>query len=675
MTSDPEENTSPLPRPDLEPAAGHDARRLALDLTGRTLGHYEILSKIGAGGMGEIYRARDTELHREIAIKVLPDRLAHDPDRLARLKREARTLAALNHPNIATLYGFESVGDTEFLAMELVPGDTLADLVRRGALPLGQALAVAGQVADALEAAHEKGITHRDIKPANIKVTPEGRVKVLDFGLAKSTGIAEVAGTASLTVARTYDGQLLGTPAYMSPEQVRAKPPDHRADIWAFGCLLFELLSGRRPFPGDTVSEALAKILEREPDWKLLPSSTPVSILHLIQRCLEKDPDRRLASIAEAREVIGTAQKPGWRPTRRDIIAAVVLFAVVASVFGGYWLVARHQTAPGSAVSAVPAPPADPAAERLCREGRYFWNLRTDEGLRKSAEAFRQAVARDPNYAPAWAGQADAYLMLGGWSVVPAADAYPMAKAAAERAISLDPTLAEPHATLGYFHTLYSWDWPAAEREFRRAIELRPTYSTAHHWYSFYFLTIGDGASAIREIERARELDPLSQVINDEVGYVYMAVRDYTRAAAELRKTLGLDPASTKARLRLAEAYALQGMTREALAEVSAVRLDPVGDVTDAMNAAVVYSICGDRARALALVRSLEEQARTRYVMPAMLATAQAAAGNRDRAFELLNQAVHERTLVVSWLRNPNLDSLRGDPRLKALFDRVGLPM
>jgi tetratricopeptide (TPR) repeat protein len=691
MTSDPEETTSPLPRPDLEPAAGHDARSLAPDLTRRTLGHYEILSKLGAGGMGEVYRARDTELHREIAIKVLPDRLARDPDRLARLKREARALAALNHPNIATLYGFESVGDTEFLAMELVPGDTLADLVRRGRLPLGQALAVAGQVADALGAAHEKGITHRDIKPANIKVTPEGRVKVLDFGLAKSTGIAEVAGTASLTVARTYDGQLLGTPAYMSPEQVRAKPPDHRADIWAFGCLLFELLSGERPFGGDTVSDALAKILEREPDWKALPSTTPVAIVHLIQRCLAKDPAKRLPTIAAARQTIADAQKPGWRPSRRDIAVAAVLAAVLIAVLGGSWLIGRRPAARSAAnapAGAAPEPgptvskgepgrstPAtgDPVAHRLYLEGRYYWNRRTDEDLRKSADSFQQAISRDPNYALAWSGLADAYLMLGGWSVVSPRDAYPRAKAAAERAIALDESLAEPHATLGYFKTIYEWDWPGADREFRRAIELQPAYATAHHWYAYYYVSVGDFPRAIAEIERAREADPLSQVINDEVSYVYMNVRDYPRALEEIRRTIELGQPSPKSRIKLAEAYSVMGRTADALAVLRTVPVDPVGNFNDAASAAVVYARCGERATAVALIRDLEAQARKRYIMPALLARPHAAVGNKDRTFELLAQAADERSLVASWLRLPEFDSLRADPRWKSLFDRLGL--
>ncbi len=276
---------------------------------GDTLGLYEICSLLGKGGMGEVYLAHDRKLGRDVAIKTLPLEFARQPERLARFHREARMLAALNHPNIAAIYGLEeSAGDT-FLVLELVAGETLAERLKRtGSVPPEEALKIADQVAEALEAAHAKGITHRDIKPANIKVTPEGRVKVLDFGLAKSLEAA-VASLDSLdmstvTAGPTREGQILGTPAYMSPEQVRGKPLDHRTDIWAFGCVLYELLTGQRPFRGETVSDTLAKILEREPDWRALPLSAPAAVPEVLRRCFQKDATRRCSSMAEARAQI-----------------------------------------------------------------------------------------------------------------------------------------------------------------------------------------------------------------------------------------------------------------------------------------------------------------------------------------------------------------------------------
>ena len=270
--------------------------------------------------MGEVYRARDAKLGREVAIKILPAVLAADPERLARFEREARLLAALNHPHVAAIYGFEASGEVRGLVLELVEGETLAEKLARGPLRLAEALETARQIADALDAAHERGIVHRDLKPANIKITPEGAVKVLDFGLAKA-GPADAAGMASTKTSpfdSTAGGLLLGTAPYMSPEQARGLPVDKRTDIWAFGCVLFEMLAGRRPFSGDTVTDVLVSIVERQPDWTALPPETPPSIRRLLGHCLEKDLRRRLHDIADVRieidDVLSGAQA-GTEPT------------------------------------------------------------------------------------------------------------------------------------------------------------------------------------------------------------------------------------------------------------------------------------------------------------------------------------------------------------------------
>jgi len=275
--------------------------------TGTRLGPYEILSPLGAGGMGEVYRARDSKLGRSVAIKVLPSEVTKDPETLNRFHREAKVLASLNHPNIASIYGFEDSGKPG-LVMELVEGPTLADRILAGSVPVEEALAIAKQICDALEYAHEHGIVHRDVKPANIKVADDGAVKLLDFGLAKaleSTAVdTDVLSAPTLTYMATKGGLILGTAAYMSPEQAKGRTVDRRSDIWAFGCVLFEMLTGRRVFGGENVTDTLAEIIKSEPDWSLLPANTPRPIRILLQRCLKKDVKQRLQAIGEARIVI-----------------------------------------------------------------------------------------------------------------------------------------------------------------------------------------------------------------------------------------------------------------------------------------------------------------------------------------------------------------------------------
>ncbi len=300
------------------------------------LGPYEILSPIGAGGMGEVYRAKDSKLGRNVALKVLPDAFARDADRMARFQREAKILASLNHTNIATIHGLEDSGNTHALVMELVEGPTLADRIRLGPLPMDEALRIAKQICDALEYAHEHGVVHRDLKPANVKVTADDTVKVLDFGLAKAIeGDAESADLAnSPTMSRmaTLAGVLLGTAAYMSPEQAKGKRVDRRADIWEFGCVLYEMLTGKMAFRGETVTDTLAAVIKEEPDWTRLPAATPVRVRVLLRRCLQKDPKQRLRDIGDARialeEVLSGAQEQASAttaggPGRRWLLWAV----------------------------------------------------------------------------------------------------------------------------------------------------------------------------------------------------------------------------------------------------------------------------------------------------------------------------------------------------------------
>src|SRR5262245_51932498 len=274
-------------------------------LVGRSVGPYKIISALGAGGMGEVYRARDTRLRRDVAIKILAQSFTSDPDRLARFEHEARMLAALNHPNIGAIYGLEDVDGIRALVLELVDGETLATSIARGPLALKDAIPIARQIAEALEAAHEKGIVHRDLKPPNVALTRDGTAKVLDFGLAKTSAsdapAAPDSDATTMTVAGTRDGVILGTASYMSPEQARGQAIDKRTDIWAFGCVCYEMLTGQVAFRGETVSDTIAAVLSHETDWKALPGTTPPNIRRLLERCLVKNPKGRLRDIGDAR--------------------------------------------------------------------------------------------------------------------------------------------------------------------------------------------------------------------------------------------------------------------------------------------------------------------------------------------------------------------------------------
>ncbi|HEV8254300.1 MAG TPA: serine/threonine-protein kinase [Vicinamibacteria bacterium] len=332
----------------LATAVPEESRQPAIPLSpGTRLGPYEIRGLIGAGGMGEVYRAFDSKLGRDVAIKTLPGAFARDGDHLARFRREARALASLNHPSVAAIHGLEESGGVHFLVLELVAGETLAERLEGGPLQVREALSIAHQIAEGLEAAHERGVVHRDLKPANVKITPQGKVKVLDFGLAKvspspARDLDSQVSTAAAEITR--EGTILGTAAYMSPEQARGKPVDKRTDIWSFGCLTYEMLTGRRAFAGETVTDAIAAILTAEPDWGRLPEATPPGLRNLLRRCLEKDAQQRLRDIGDARLELAEALSPraesagaAARRTRRQVLAATGALAIGLALLLALW--------------------------------------------------------------------------------------------------------------------------------------------------------------------------------------------------------------------------------------------------------------------------------------------------------------------------------------------------
>ncbi|HET9706659.1 MAG TPA: serine/threonine-protein kinase, partial [Vicinamibacterales bacterium] len=412
---------------------------------GARVGHYEVLAKLGEGGMGEVYRARDAQLERDVAIKILPDAFADDAERLARFAREAKTLASLNHAHIAHVYGFEQSGATRALVMELVDGEDLSTRVRRGPIPLDEALPIARQIADALEAAHEAGIVHRDLKPANVKVRSDGTVKVLDFGLAKAfdqdpktSGPHDLSHSPTITSpAMTMRGVILGTAAYMSPEQAKGRFVDKRADIWAFGCVLYEMLTGKRAFDGDDVSDTLASVLRAEPDWSALASRSTPAITTVIRRCLTRDPRQRTRDVGDVRLQLEEAQsaKPQetgvdaprrwrWFPAAVVAIAAAAALAVAAPAiwrsrpaaeppmlrFGvpipdGYRI---HRLGTANRLSFSLSPDGRHLAAVLtsARSGRRVFMRRLDE------TEFREVPGTDGAFAVTWAPDSNRFAVV-----------------------------------------------------------------------------------------------------------------------------------------------------------------------------------------------------------------------------------------------------------------------
>ena len=356
---------------------------------GTKLAHYEIIEPIGKGGMGEVYRARDGKLGRDVAIKVLPEEFAENEERLARFKREAKVLASLNHPNIASIYGLEESEGTHYLVLELVPGETLAERIARGPIPLEEALDIATQMAEALEEAHERGIVHRDLKPANVKQTEDGKIKVLDYGLAKvfqeETADADSSMSPTLTRDATRVGVILGTAAYMSPEQAKGKRVDKRTDIFAFGAVMYEMLTGKRAFPGQEVPEILAKVIEREPDFSLLSPETPALVRRLLSRCLEKSPKKRVRDIGDVLLAMeggfGALADPGFRhgerlgvgPVDKSAIwkrVSMVTSAVAVALAGlTIWNILRSNPGPLRALVPVVSALTPPVGARFNRTG------------------------------------------------------------------------------------------------------------------------------------------------------------------------------------------------------------------------------------------------------------------------------------------------------------------
>jgi eukaryotic-like serine/threonine-protein kinase len=795
---------------------------------GTRLGPYEILTRIGSGGMGEVYRARDTRLGREVAIKVLPVEFSEDPQRLTRFEQEARSASALNHPNIVSVYDVGREGATSYIAMELVDGQNLRELLATDLPPLSKALEIAAQVADGLAKAHAAGIVHRDLKPENVMVSKDGFAKILDFGLAKPTrpdsGKALLSRVPTATGA-TEPGIALGTVGYMSPEQVRGLPVDSRSDIFSFGAILYELLTGRRAFRGASPADTLSAILKEEPpELSRGGAEVPPALERVVRRCLEKSREERFESardlafaLREAAHLPVPSQEPKV-PARRRIrplpvwslalLGAAALLAVlligdvgglrrrlsrggtaaridsiavlplanlsgdpqqeyfadgmteelisnlakisalrvtsrtsvmrykssskslpeIARELGVEAVVEGSVTRAGSQVKitaqlidaakdrhlwadsfqrelkdvlalqgevaraiageiGVRLTPQErsrlastkavnPQAYEAYLKGQYHLFRRTAPDALKSLEYFQEAVQKQPDYALAHAAIAEAYETAAG-SVTGALsprEAFPKAKAAAMRAVELDPTLGEPFASLAWISFVFDRDWKTAENQFQRALQLNTNYPIAHENYAMFLTRMGRFEEATREITRAQELDPASLSVNTMMGIVQSLGRRYDEAIPRFHRVLDMDPNFLRAHFGLGLALVQKRTYDEAIVELrKAVELS--GDGAGQLAAlGYAYAVANRRSEALEIVEKLKARSREHYVPPAMVAGVFSGLGEKDQAMMWLEKAIEERDPWLTSLKvEPMYDSLRSDPRFLDLLHRVGL--
>lgn len=625
------------------------------------LGHYRILSRIGAGGMGEVYLATDTRLNRSVAIKILPPSTSADEAAQQRMLREARLVATIDHPNVCTIYEIGTDHERPYIAMQYIDGETLGQRMRRGTLSLAEVVDIGGQITAALTEAHTRGIVHRDIKPGNIMISSSGIVKVLDFGLAKS--FARDNNDDPTEVLLSTPGMVVGTAPYMSPEQLRGEPLDGRSDLFSLGVVLYEIAAGKRPFDRATAAAMISAILVDEPPT--IEKSALSALEPLILRALAKRPARRFPSAAAMHEAIVAIGKKRRRAAPKRSAAS---HEAPTQALGG--APARSSPARKSAAKAHVPPPE---AEELYLRGRSQWNKRHPEAVRKAIALFHEAVEIDPMHASAWSGLADAYMLLGFLQIIAPCDVIPKAKAAAQRAIEVAPQLAEPHASLGYMAALFDWNWPAARRELQEAMRLNPEYAWAPHWYGFAAAPVSLD-EALDSVTRARDLDPLSPIIHTAIGIVHHYRRDYLAALRTYRQVLDSEAAFAPAHYYIGLTYEQLGKYDEAIANIR--RSTEISARSWFFLAALghCYGVSGQHDLARELLREIEEQQRERYISAYNVMLVHLGLGDTDAALQWLERALEERSGAL-WFASmePRLDPIRDDPRYRELVTRYGL--
>jgi tetratricopeptide (TPR) repeat protein/tRNA A-37 threonylcarbamoyl transferase component Bud32 len=600
----------------------------------KVLGHYRIVSRLGAGGMGEVYLATDTRLNRKVAIKMLPPNAIADDTARSRLLREARAAATIDHPNVCAMYDVVTEGAQPYIVMQYVEGETLLERMQRARIELPETIDLARQITAALSQAHAHGVVHRDVKPGNIIIGSSGLVKVLDFGLAKW-----FAPSADSETTLSAVGMIAGTTPYMSPEQLRAEPLDGRSDIFSLGVVLYEIATNQRPFDRSSVAATIAAILTEDPP----PVDGPLQ--PLIVRALAKSRSQRFASADDMHAALTALTAEPTRGSRPRATEA------------------RRVTARA----------VDPETERLYLRGRAQWNKRHPEAVRQAILSFQEAVERDPLFAPGHAGLADAYVMLGFLQSLPPRDIIPKAKAAARRAIELEPGLAEPHATLGYMAGIFDWDWEAAKHALVESMRLNPSYSWAPHWYGI-LASSRSVDEAVEYLTRARDLDPLSPITNVAVGLPLHLNRRYHEAMRIYSDVIQSQSTFAPAHYYIGLSYEQLGDYGAALAHLRrAVDISSRGSLfVGALGHCL--GVAGDHDEARRLLDELEERSRDRYVSPYNVMLVHLGLGAYDVAFPFLERAFEERNSQL-WMTpvEPRFDALRGNPEFRALVGRYGV--
>jgi serine/threonine-protein kinase len=754
---------------------------------GTRVGPYEVMDLVGEGGMGQVYRGRDPRLARDIAIKVLSKDSAGDAEAITRFEREARAIAALSHPNIVAVHDFGKHDGTFYVVTELLEGGTLREELERAPLTWRRAVEIAADVAEGLSAAHAKSIVHRDLKPENIFITVDGRVKILDFGLAQTDPILAQGDETNIPTTKWFQtdpGVIVGTLGYMAPEQLRGESVDPTADIFALGCILFEMITAQKAFHRESGAATIAAILKEDLPRAILSASVPAEIRHLIEGCVQKEASARFQS---ARDLSLTLRALGSsstgmtadllagiakRRTKKAIDSIAVLPLANASndpnidylsdgitdgVINRLSQLPKLKVMARSTVFRFKGRDADPQhvgrelrvravlsgrmrqlgerlvisvelvdatdgsqlwgetynrdlsdivklqeelthdigeklrvkltgaekkklrkrhtenseAYHLYLKGRYHWNRRNEESLKRGISYFREAIDADPTFASAYAGLADSFLTLGTNVPLAPREVMPKAKAAAEKALELDSSLAEAWAATAAVRWWFEWDWSGAEEAYRRAIELNPNYAMAHDGYAMLLCARGRFDEAIEQCTKATELDPLSLIIGVHAGWPFYFARDYESATRRFRKALDLDEHFIPAHGWLGMALGQQHRYNDSLdAFRRALEVDRIPILLAML--AHTNAIAGHRDDALRLLDSLRTEAASRYISPYDIAVIHAGLGDKSAALAELQHAYEDRSAWMVFLTvDPRLDSLRAEPAFRELVTRL----